>query len=375
MKYDGYYVLADALGIPNLRGKSSVAIQGLFKKIFLGIRQPYAESFVLRLILIVYGFSAAVYKLTLVLGISMMIAMQVWLVGLAIGAYYLVSSVGKMLWQVIQYLAVSNEIIHKRKLAVCYLTILVLGIPSLALFCPVPGRSHARGVVESETINVVHVEDGGFLTKLNVEEGQDVIAGETIGQVQNTHNVAMQFRNQAELRKLELKYRSQQFTDRIQAGKTSEEMDRLQFEMDLEKPVDSIENVVAPASGKVVFCSHAKSRGQFVDSGEELLRIGSSKWIVRAVANANSLADIKPQVNDIVRCRFHANPDTVYLGKIQKTESFWFESRAAYGANASSGRVYSRRPTDAGSDATVFRNDHRVGQTATAKFPPKWSLV
>ena len=44
MKYDGYFVLADALGIPNLKSRSGFALQQIAKRLFFGLSLPSNES-------------------------------------------------------------------------------------------------------------------------------------------------------------------------------------------------------------------------------------------------------------------------------------------------------------------------------------------
>ena len=318
MKYDGYYVLADALGIPNLRSRASFATQTLCKRVFFGIKYPNSDSRWLRIILVSYGLAAAVYKLVLVVGIAAMIALQIWVIGLLVGGYYMVSSLGAMLWKAIRFLMWAEEIEKQRTLAYSYLALLLLGIPGLLLACPVPGRSHARGVVENASIAVVHVEEGGFLTKLCVVTGQTVGQGDLIGQVENIRNVASLHRKQAELQQLEMQYRSQQLEDRLQARQTSQEISRLQYELDLERSALQVELIESPGSGEVIACGHERKRGQYLAPGEELLRIGKDGWLIRAVADSQSLADIKPQAGQTAHCRFYSDPSHVYEGTIEE---------------------------------------------------------
>ena len=317
MKYDGYFVLADALGIPNLKTRSALAAQALSKRVFLGIEQTSIDSKALRLILVVYGFCASLYKITLVIGISAILAMQVWLVGLLVGGYYLLSSFGSMLWKVVRYLAWSPEVANRKALAMSYLALIVIGIPSALWFCPVPGRSHARGVVENKNINVVHVEEGGFMTMPRYAVGQMVKKGETIGEVENINNVSLRHRKQAELNKLELRYRTEQFDDSLAASQTSQQISHLQYELNLEACENTVELIHAPIDGQVIYCSHQKAKGRYLEPGEELVRIGSEGWIIRAVADARSLADVKPAVGQSVQCRFCSDPSHVYPGTIK----------------------------------------------------------
>jgi putative peptide zinc metalloprotease protein len=317
MKYDGYFVLADLLGIPNLRGRATVATAELSKRMFFGIRRPNEQSRWLRTILVSYGICAAIYKWFLVIAISTMLAMQIWIIGIMVGGYYFLSSVGTTILQTVKYLLWSEELKNKRPLAISYLALITVGLPALFWFCPVPSNSHARGVIESQSINVVHVENGGFLKTACVRPGQSVTAGQTIGQLENINRVAEVNRKRTELRNLKMKFRSLQLADRVRANQTAQEIRRLQFELELQPDANAIEQVKSPVSGQVLACSHANGTGNFIAAGDELLRIGTEGWIVRAVANSQSLASVKPEVGQIVHCRFHSDPSKAFAATIQ----------------------------------------------------------
>lgn len=318
MKYDGYYVLADSLGIPNLRGRAAFATTETFKHLLLGIRKPPHESLWLRTILVTYGIAAAVYKWMLVMAISIMLAMQVWLAGLLLGGFYLVNSLGTMLIQVVRYLLWSEELKTKRGLAMTYFSLLVIGVPSALLFCPLPGRSHARGVVESASINVVHVEDGGFLTASYVKPGQPVEAGDSLAQIENLNQEAQQKHQQAELSQLEMKYRAESLLDRDKANQIHQQVKQLQYDLQIRPTIEEVKLVKAPVSGRVLAAANHRRTGMYLEPGAELLRIGTEGWRIRAVANARSLADVKPEMGQTVHCRFHADPTQIYEATIQE---------------------------------------------------------
>lgn len=316
MKYDGYFVVADAIGIPNLKARAANATQNLFKRVFLGVARSDGDSKSMKLILITYGVAACLYRLTLVMGISVILAMQIWLVGLLVGGYYLLSSFGTMLWKMVKYLIWSDELADRKTLARAYALLLVIGVPTMVGFCPAPGRPQARGVVENQTVNVVHVEKGGFLTRAQHEIGQVVKRGDTIGEIENINNVAMRHRKQAELEQLQIQYRSQQISNPTKANQTSQQIGRLKYELNLQRCAKTVELVHAPIGGKIIFCSHQRARGRYLAPGEELLQIGAGGWVIKAVADSQSLANARPEVGQTVHCRFYSDPSHVYPAEI-----------------------------------------------------------
>ncbi|MCY1667729.1 site-2 protease family protein [Rhizobium sp. SL86] len=71
-KFDGYYILSDALEIPNLQSKATQLALWKLRKTFVteGLVAPYAYSSSTTSALILFGLASWVYKLSLLLGIA-----------------------------------------------------------------------------------------------------------------------------------------------------------------------------------------------------------------------------------------------------------------------------------------------------------------
>ncbi len=317
MKYDGYFVLADSLGIPNLKSRASASIQSLAKCIFFRIPLPPCKSRSLRMTLMTYGVAAACYRITLVIAISAMIATQLWVIGLLIGGYFLISSFGSMGLNIARYLLWSEEAQQQRVLAYTYLCLLILVPMAILLACPVPGRAQARGVVEPGTLCVVHMEEGGFLRSIDVESGQPVDKGTLLTSVENLEIDAKRSNQQAKIKSLQVKYRKLRGDDLVEAGKTEQEIEQLKYELSHARSNSPVVQIKSAMQGRVISSLDQRALGQYLEPGQELMRIGDESWVIRAVADANSLADIKPQIGQTVHCRFLANPEQVFEGTLE----------------------------------------------------------
>ena len=316
MKYDGYFVLADLLGIPNLKSRSAFTVQRLAKYTFFRLPMPDRKSASLQAILIVYGIAAGLYRISLTIGIAALIAMQVWIAGLAIGLYYFLSSFGTMIKNLVSFLIWSEEIKDQRKLAMGYLLIILVVIPSGIISIPLPGSAHAQGVVEPEDFQVVHAEYGGFVQEISVQPGQIVAAGTTLTRMENLQESNRRQSKTAELNSLLVKYRRFIDNDRLEASKTQQQIKQTQFELNSFGDQTVFSEVVSPIDGIAIEAEPKLTVGQFIEPGGEICRIGGSGWKVKAVANDSSLAEIKPKAGQNVRCRFLTNANVQCKGKI-----------------------------------------------------------
>lgn len=318
MKFDGYFVLADSLGIPNLKSRASVSVQAFFKRIFLGIRTASDDSMILKVILLVYGIASGIYKISLVFGISIMIAMQIWVIGILVGGYYFLTSLGAMSIKVGKYLVGSDEVKDRRALATLYLLVLFVGIPSAICFLPMPGRGQARGVVEHEIVHVVHLEEGGFLQAAPNVQGRYVQKGEPLATVENIDGHSKRMRRKAELANLETQFRRYHGFDKIQSQQVAKKIEQVKFELSFDRGKSQTVEIKAPEDGFIVSGLDTRSVGRYLEPGMELLKIGDGGWVVQAVANASSLANIQPQPGQAVYCRFDSNPQSIVKGTVGK---------------------------------------------------------
>ena len=318
MKFDGYFVLTDFLGIPNLKTRSANHLESVAKKFFFGILPDERECNTLKGILFIYGVASVIYKLTLVVGISILIATSVWMVGLIVAAYYLVVSLGGMVWKTARFLLFSNEVADQRSLAVAYLILMIVGFGSIISFCPVPGGVRARGILEHENIKSVHSPYRGFLVEKSPPIGTLVNAGQALAEVENIDDITEWNRLTAELQSLKVKRRSYEGVDPERLAQVSNDIARVEYELRNSLIQSDTASVESPLSGRLFQCGFARKSGSFVEKGDEICRIGSGPFIVKAVLNAESMADVKPQPGQIVECRFLADTGRIYLGSIQR---------------------------------------------------------
>lgn len=73
MRFDGYFVLCDAVDLPNLHERSFAQARAFLRRALLGLRDPYPEAFApqTRAWLIVFAFFTWIYRLTVFVAIAL----------------------------------------------------------------------------------------------------------------------------------------------------------------------------------------------------------------------------------------------------------------------------------------------------------------
>ena len=160
MKYDGYFVLSDLLGIPNLRSRSKREAMNTLKHYVLGLDlDSRAASRAERTSLLSYGVMSSLYASMLMITIPLMLASRFQVLGLLVGALQIGTTLFIVPKTLHSYLFHSKETepVRTRARGVGYG--LALGVPLLLLLCPIPTGLRIDGVVSAEQSIVLRAKE------------------------------------------------------------------------------------------------------------------------------------------------------------------------------------------------------------------------
>lgn len=195
MKFDGYYILTDVLGVPNLRSKAQLCVSSMFGRWLFGT-QPSAQTERLlprrnRGWFVLYSLAAQAYLLQITLGIAMIFHHLLkpyglaWL-GDAIGAgavmSMLVVPVSGFLKKQFSMAAASKPGCWRRPVVVLALVLLAAG---LLLQCPWQVRVERPAVVRPLQAAWVRAEVPGRIKEILVKAGDRVAAGQPLAVLEN----------------------------------------------------------------------------------------------------------------------------------------------------------------------------------------------
>ena len=178
IKYDGYYLLMDLLGIDNLQQRSVMEFKILIRKVFFGIDSSYATPTLgwTKYLLIFYGVSSFIYRIFLYTSIILIVYFKfVKIVGIvlaAIEAYiFLISPL------MLETKAIMMLDKKKKKLLISALSLAVL---ILILIIPLPWRISVPCEVRSAQFGVIYVSHDGFLEGFHVKDGEKIKKGSSV---------------------------------------------------------------------------------------------------------------------------------------------------------------------------------------------------
>jgi len=194
LRYDGYYILADLLEIPNLRQKATKILSRKAMEWFLGMEQQDDPFLPKRNqgLFIVYTIAAVCYRWVIMASILFFIykvfePYGLKIIGQIIAMMSLYGLLIMPLVKMFKFFYVPGRL-YKVKRAHVLLTLSILcGIIGFILFFPLPYQVYSPFTVQlqRDAQQVYVPSKGGTLTSISVHPGEQVSAGQVLGQLRN----------------------------------------------------------------------------------------------------------------------------------------------------------------------------------------------
>jgi len=213
MRYDGYYILADWLEIPNLRDRSNRFLKNLVLEYCLGVEVPEETYMATWRKSMFVGYAIVSYIYRWVVTYSILYFMYNFLKPYKLGVvsqFLALFAAGSMIGWPLSRL-IKN--IHKRgrlpdmKRSRVTVTCAIVAVVLFAVFLlPLPvGRVRQQALVEvqPDAVSNIHLKTPAKLEELMVRDGEPVVEGAVIARLSND-------KLEGNLQELELKCRTQQ---------------------------------------------------------------------------------------------------------------------------------------------------------------------
>ncbi len=300
LRYDGYYMLSDLLGIPNLGSRATRMWGWLARRTLFGVQAPRPATAPGELPwLLAYAPASFAARLTVMTAMVMLVANRFFAIGVVLAVW--TASV-TLLWPIVSALLevfTGPSLAARRGRAVGVTLSALAAFGLFAVLVPLPLHSVAEGVVWLPEESLVRAGADGFVRRLAVPSGSWVNPGTLIAVSDDPDQEAQIAVARAKLRALDAQYAGQQFDDRVEGGLTRREMELQQAILD-----DTIRRAgdlrsVARASGRFVVPRPEDLPGRFHKRGEVIGYVMPEQIsVVRVLVDQEDV--------DLVRTRLHA---------------------------------------------------------------------
>jgi putative peptide zinc metalloprotease protein len=323
IRFDGYYMLTDALEMPNLSEKSKQYLYYLVKRYIYGVRRPQNPARTLgeRPWLIGYGIAATIYRILISISIMLFVLDRFFLVGAIMVIGMLVGYVFKPLGSWMHYLFTSTDLARTRPRALIATGIFLLALVWTLGIWEYPERGRAMGVVEPRKMVSVNAGASGFVTFMR-EHDQDVSPDTGPLMVAENLNLRAEFEHLLAFRR-ELEIRHRQALGTTNMGLAQALRSQLQSTDEQiafkKEQIDRLE-VTAPFAGRWVAPMADRFEGAYIRQGEPVGVVATlDDMIIRAAVLQNFGPRIDQQYKDgTVEIRVNGRPDLELTGKIAR---------------------------------------------------------
>ena len=302
LRFDGYYILADVLEIPNLRQRANTYLGYLCERYLFGRDDapvPY-DSVGERTWFVIYAVSSFIYRVIVVAAILLYLTDQLFLLGvvfavLTAGTWF-VLPLGKG----VTYLFTSPRIRHVRGRAMAVSMAVVAGVVALLALVPAPYRTRAEGVVWIPDEAFVRVEVDGFVERVVAVPGSTVMPGDVLVVCADPTIEADVKVLEAQLREVKARIREQFVDDLVKAAMLEEEQRYIEERLVRARERRSDLVIRGRAEGTFVLPKAEDLPGRFVKRGELLAHVVDLQTItVRTIVDQNDIDLIRHQLRGV----------------------------------------------------------------------------
>ena len=310
MKFDGYFLLADALGVENLSARAFATLRVAIRRTLVGSDEPWPAdtSRKARRALVGYALATAVYRLFLYLAIAWMVyAFWFKALGLVMAATTLVML---LLRPVLLETRACLDVLRRRGVGPrAIATLATLGLAALAFVVPLPRALSAPAVLAPADSARIYAPRPARIETLHVETGAALAAGDPVAVLVDPaleHEIArnrlereaLLEARRAESGRRAMRERSRRGApaDEPSAGAavaTTSALARQDAALEaLLRERDTL-TLRAPIDGEVVRVDERLAAGLWIDANAVVAEIATSgSGLVRAYVGAESLARV-----------------------------------------------------------------------------------
>jgi putative peptide zinc metalloprotease protein len=181
MRFDGYFILSDALDMPNLHSRSFAIARWRLREVLFDLREAPPEVFGAKLQfgLVLFAWATWIYRLVVFLGIAILVYFYFFKVlGVLLFAVELLWFIAWPMRSELREWKDRWPAIKTRKRS--RVSLFLAGLILLFLLLPWPGRVSGSAILRPAEIWPVYAPGGARIDSLPFKEGDQVVAGSTL---------------------------------------------------------------------------------------------------------------------------------------------------------------------------------------------------
>lgn len=306
MRFDGYFVTSDMIGIENLHAQGFAYARVWIRRVLFGLEEPYPAGYKPKIerFLIAFGLATIIYRFFLFLGIALLVY---WLFFKPLGLFLMIIELAwfigrpamgelKIWWQKRAEIAAKGR---------ARLTFTVLALAFMLIVLPVHSTVNAPAVLSAENVRTFYPPETATIKDILVSEKQAVKAGDVLAVLSSS---TLEY----QIRKAEHNLTALQNRRRILSASQDPTVQNIEAEIeaarirlaDLKtKQQDLI--IIAPFDGTIRSVMPDIHAGMTVSRGDALFDLVDKNTLsLVAYVNENDLPRLQPSQNAKFRAAY-----------------------------------------------------------------------
>ncbi|OAI27825.1 peptidase M50 [Methylosinus sp. R-45379] len=313
LRFDGYYILADLIEIPNLGARANAYALYLLQRYAFGLAHlpsPATSPGEARWLL-AYAAASFLYRMTVTFGIALFIGSRFFILGILLALWGIVTGVALPLAKGFNRLLTDPQLRSVRGRAILVSGLATAALVVLATIVPVPYATMAQGVVVAPEKSTLRVRADGEVIDALLAEDLYVEAGTRVATLADPTLAGETAVLEAQTEAYRLRLEAVANSDLVQANIFREELRRLEGALALNRRRMADLSILAENSGRLILPRASDLPGKFLKKGDLLgYVIAEGDPVVRVVVPQSDI-DLARSRTMKVEIRFVGRVDRV----------------------------------------------------------------
>ncbi|TXN82125.1 PqqD family peptide modification chaperone [Methylobacterium sp. WL8] len=320
LRFDGYYIFADLVEIPNLGSRANRYILYLMQRYVLKIES--VENPVTapgeRAWMSAYAVAAFVYRTTVSLAIASIVATQLFVFGVVLALTAVAGIVVMPLFKGMRFLLTDPKLNGRRSRAIRIAGGAALALVLAVFAVPAPYATIAQGVVWVPDRSEVRARTDGILVGFQTQPGRQAGKGDTLARMEDPSLGTRVAVLEAQLKELQVRFDAARLGDRVQAEILQEQIKSTEQTLRSFRGRLVDLTLTAEQDGRLVVPGATDLPGRYLKRGDRIGFVLRPDDPVIRVAVSQADVDLIRSRPGPVAARFAESPETVREASIRR---------------------------------------------------------
>lgn len=320
LKFDGYYMLSDAMEIPNLASRSYRYIGYLIQRYGFGVEDAVSPvtAHGEKTRFVAYAICAFLYRIVILLLIALYIASKFFFIGIALAVWVLCTQIALPLVKALGFLITSTQLRQHRPRTLISSTGMLAMLSAFVFLMPLPFWTRVEGIVWLPEQSLVRSGIAGTITEIVATPDMLVDYDQPLFISDDPFLKARIKILEANLAGAIARYQATVADNRVEAETLSQESDRILVELNQARE-DAAQLIIrSPGNGSFVVPLGGDLIGRYVNKGDLIGYVGDrTNAIIRVVVLQSDISIVRESTEKI-QVRFSGQPPKTLMATIER---------------------------------------------------------